>query len=185
MIFKFTLLSDEADDFVRVISIDAEASFLDLNNSILQSVNYNNSQMTTFFMCSDDWEKGQEVTLVEMESSSEYDNLLMEDTKLEELLSDEKQKLLFVFDMLYERAFFMELTEIIPGAHMDKTDCIQSEGVVPPQTIGEDELVAASKFNVDESFYGDEDFDLDELDEEGFGDMNFDDSSLFNDDGKF
>ncbi len=185
MIFKFTLLSDEADDFVRVISIDAEASFLDLNDIILKSVNYSNSQMTTFFMCSDDWEKGQEITLLEMESSSEYDNLVMEDTKLEELFSDEKQKVLFVFDMMYERAFFMELTEIIPGAHMDKAECIQADGVVPPQIAGEEDMEAASKFNVDESFYGDEDFDLDELDEEGFGDMNFDDSSLFNDDGKF
>jgi hypothetical protein len=39
--------------------------------------------------------------------------------------------------------------------------------------------------NLDENFYGDEDFDIDELDEEGFGDMNFDDSALFSEDPKF
>jgi hypothetical protein len=65
-------------------------------------------------MCSDSWEKQQEITLVEMDSGSEYDNLVMEDTKLEELFTDEKQKLLYVFDMISDRAFFMELTEIIP-----------------------------------------------------------------------
>ena len=115
MVYKFTLLSDEVDNFVRVITIDPEASFLDLHNAILDSVRYEKNLMTTFFICEDNWEKGQEVTLLEMESSSEYDNLVMEDTKLEDLLTDEKQKLLYVFDMMSERAFFMELTEIVPG----------------------------------------------------------------------
>ena len=82
MVFKFTIVSDEIDEFVRVIEIDSEATFLELNNAILESVKYDNREMTTFFTCSDDWEKEQEITLVEMESSSEYDNLVMEETKM-------------------------------------------------------------------------------------------------------
>lgn len=182
MVFKFTLLSDEVDQFVRVISIDSEATFFDLHTAILESVNFEKNLMTTFFLCSDNWEKGQEVTLVEMESSSEYDNLVMEDTRLEELLSDEKQKLLYIFDMMAERAFFIELTEIVPGISMSKAECVSSKGSAPLQSVDEDEYVSGSKLAVDENFYGDEDFDLDELDEEGFGDLNFDDGSLFNDD---
>lgn len=185
MVYKFTLLSDEIDDFVRVIKIDPEATFFELHNAILDSVNFEKNLMTTFFLCSDDWEKRQEVTLVEMESSSEYDNLVMEDTKLEELISDEKQKLLYIFDMISERAFFMELTEIIPGKSVDKPVCVVSEGVSPQQVVADDTVTVAPKLNLDENFYGDEDFDIDELDEEGFGDMNFDDSTLFSEDPKF
>ncbi len=182
MVYKFTLLSDEVDNFVRVISIDSEATFLDLHTAILDSVGYEKNLMTTFFICEDNWEKGQEVTLLEMESSSEYDNLVMEDTKLEDLLPDEKQKLLFIFDMMSERAFFMELTEIVPGISMSKAECVSSKGEAPQQSMEEEDIIAGSKLTIDENFYGDEDFDLDELDEEGFGDLNFDDSSLFNDD---
>ncbi len=185
MVYKFTLLSDEIDDFVRVIKIDPEATFLDLHNAILASVNYEKNLMTTFFMCSDNWEKQQEVTLVEMDSGSEYDNLVMEDTKLEELFTDEKQKLLYVFDMISDRAFFMELTEIIPGKTVDKPVCVVSEGKAPQQMLSDDAVMASPKLTLDENFYGDEDFDIDELDEEGFGDMNFDDGALFNDDPKF
>jgi hypothetical protein len=185
MLYKFTLLSDEIDDFVRVIKIDPEATFFELHNAILDSVNFEKNLMTTFFLCSDDWEKRQEVTLVEMESSSEYDNLVMEDTKLEELISDEKQKLLYIFDMISERAFFMELTEIIPGKSVDKPVCVISEGASPQQVVADDAVTVAPKLNLDENFYGDEDFDIDELDEEGFGDMNFDDSTLFSEDPKF
>lgn len=181
MVFKLTLLSDEADNFVRIISIDSEATFLELNNAILDAVEFERNLLTTFFICSDDWEKGQEVTLMEMESSSEYDNLVMEDTKLEELLSDEKQKLLYVFDMLTERSFFMELSEIIPGIRMSEAECVTSKGLPPAQSISEEEFISGSKLIVDEKFYGDEDYDIDELDEEGFGDMNFDNTTLFDD----
>jgi len=185
MVYKFTILSDEIDNFVRVIKIDYEATFFELHNAILESVKFEKNQMTTFFICSDDWEKGQEVTLIEMESSTEYDNLVMEDTKLEELISDEKQKLLYVFDMMSDRAFFIELSEIIPGKSMDKAECVSSKGDAPQQILSNDDISYATKINLDENFYGDEDFNLDELDEEGFGDMNFDDSTLFSEDPKF
>lgn len=181
MVFKFTLLSDEEDDFVRVISIDSEATFLELHLAILDAVHYEKNLLTTFFMCSDDWDKGQEVTLLEMESSSEYDNLIMESTKLEELLSDEKQKLVYIFEMMTERAFFIELSEIIPGIRMSKPECVSAQGAPPAQITSEEEFIAGANVNVDENFYGDEDFDIDELDEDGFSDMNFDDTSLFND----
>ena len=38
MLFRFLILSDEADDFKREIKIDSEATFLDLQNAILDSV---------------------------------------------------------------------------------------------------------------------------------------------------
>ena len=185
MVYKFTILSDEVDTFVREIGIDSEASFFDLHNSILDSVNYEKNQMTSFFICSDDWEKGQEVTLVETESSSEYDNLVMYETKLEDLISDENQKLIYVFDMMSDRVFFMELTEIVPRKSLDKAVCLTTEGIAPAQILADEGLVVVPKTTLDENFYGDEDYELDELDEEGFGEMNFDDSSLFSEDPKF
>jgi hypothetical protein len=84
--------------------------------------------------------------------------------------------------MMTERSFFMELTEIVPGIRMSKPECVTSKGVPPVQSTSEEEFITGSKLNIEENFYGDEDFNLDELDEEGFGDMNFDDTSLFNDD---
>ncbi|HOO19057.1 MAG TPA: hypothetical protein PK296_02580, partial [Paludibacteraceae bacterium] len=94
MVFRFTILSDEVDDFIRVIDMDAEATFLDLHNAILDSVNFKKDELTSFFLCSDEWEKEQEITLIEMDTSSEYDNLVMDKVKLGDLLTDEKQKLL-------------------------------------------------------------------------------------------
>ena len=66
MIYRFTIISDEVDDFVREIQIDPEATFYDFHEAILKSVGYANDQMTSFFICDDDWEKGKEVTLEEV-----------------------------------------------------------------------------------------------------------------------
>ena len=40
MIYRFTIISDEVDDFVREIQIDPEATFFDFHEAILKSVGY-------------------------------------------------------------------------------------------------------------------------------------------------
>lgn len=180
MIYRFTFLSDEAEAFRRVFEIDSEATFLELHKALLRSAGYPDDQMTSFFICNDRWEKEQEVTLVEMESNYEYDNMVMDSTRLSELLTETHQKLLYVFDPMFERSFFGELTAIEAGSHAEQAVCILSEGKAPKQLQTEDDIAANAKhLDIDEDFYGDSQYDADELDPEGFGDMNFDDSSLF------
>lgn len=170
MVFKFILISDEVDDFMREIHIDSEATFLELNDAILDSVGYAKDQMTSFFICNDYWEREQEITLVEMDTSSEYDNLIMSETKIEEFASDEGQKLMFVFDYLNERAFFMELQEIVPGNDLPKAVCEEAKGNAPAQILDDlfmdtpidEKQTAAASFESDD--YLDEEFNEDELD---------------------
>lgn len=175
MIYRFLMLSDENDFFRREIQIDSEATFLELNDFILESVGYSQSEMTTFYLCDEDWNKGQEITLMDMGMGSEYDTYLMGETKLDELLEDKGQRLLFVFDMLSERAFFMELAELIPGETLDKPVVTLSEGKAPEQTssleFAETRSIggaANSPFALDDDLFGDGEIDLDELDPEGF-----------------
>ena len=170
MVFRFLILSDEVDDFKREIKIDAEATFLDLHDAILESVGYTKDQMCSFFICDDDWSKNTEITLVEMDTTSEVDNYIMAETRLEELLEDEHQKLMFVFDYMTERAFFIELSEIMYGKDIEKAVCTRKEGIAPQQTVDFDEMFAASGTNLDldENFYGDKDFDMEDFDPEGF-----------------
>jgi hypothetical protein len=170
MVYKFRILSDEVDNFTREIAISSEASFLDLHNAILKSVGYSADQMTSFFICNDDWEKETEITLIEMDSNPEVDSWVMEGTKLSDLIEDEGQKLLYVFDYLTERSFFLEAYQVVPGKDIAAPKCILSEGDAPAQTVEFEEaaLDTGSKIGLDEDFYGDEDFDMDELDADGF-----------------
>jgi len=180
MIFRFLLLSDEVEDFKREIQIDADATFFDLHKAIVKSVDFQEGEMASFFICSDDWEKGQEITLVEMDTSPDEDSYTMEASRLNDFLEDEKQKLMYVFDYLTERAFFMELREIMTGKNLDEPVCTKSTGNPPSQFVDFDTVAAASStIDTGENFYGDEGYDMDELDAEGFDGL--DDVQLPND----
>lgn len=143
MIYRFTIISDEVDDFVREIQIDPEATFYDFHEAILKSAGYTNDQMTSFFICDDDWEKEKETTLEEMDDNPEMDSWVMKETQLSELVEDEKQKLLYVFDYMTERCFFIELSEIITGKEMKGAKCTKKAGEAPKQTVDFEEMAAA------------------------------------------
>lgn len=169
MVFRFLLLSDEVEDFKREIQIDADNTFFDLHRAIIKSVNYQEGEMASFFICSDDWEKEKEITLVEMDTSSDEDSYIMEDSVLDDFLEDEKQKLMYVFDYMTERAFFMELREIITGKNLEEAICTKSIGESPAQFVDFDTVSANSvALDTGENFYGDEGYDMDELDADGF-----------------
>lgn len=184
MVYRFTIISDEVDNFRREIQIDSDATFLDFHNAILASVGYPNDQMTSFFICDDNWEKETEVTLEDMGTSSDMDSWIMEDTPLSELLEDEKQHLLYVFDPLADRAFFIELSEIITGKSLCEPVCTKLIGDAPQHVLDFDQLMATQVATTafDDSFSDDEDFDLDELDPDGFemgGGEDFENSMLY------
>lgn len=171
MIYRFTIISDEADDFLREIQIDPDATFYDFHKAILESVGYSDDQMTSFFICDDYWEKEKEITLEEMDDNPEMDSWVMKDTAINELVEEEKQKLLYIFDYMTERCFFIELSEIITGKHMKGAKCTRKQGEAPKQTMDFDEFEAknnASALDLDENFYGDQGYNDDEFDQEGF-----------------
>lgn len=173
MIFRFLLLSDEVEDFKREIQIDADDTFFGLHKAILKSVDYKDGEMTSFFICDDNWEKQQEITLVEMDTSSEEDSYTMEASVLNDFLEDERQKLMYVFDYMTERAFFMELREIITGKDLQEPVCTKSTGTPPPQFVDFESIETVSgTIDTGEVFYGDEGYDMDELDADGFEGLN-------------
>ncbi len=181
MVYNFRIVSDEVENFKREIKIDADATFLDLKNAICDAVDFDKNQLSSFFICDDNWEKRQEVTLEDMDTSSDQDVYLMEDTLLSDLIDDEGQHLMFTFDYMTDRSFFMEMKELIPGSSLKDPICSLSLGKAPQQTVDLDEFVAkvdakaaAASEDFDEEFYGSDSFNDDEFDAAGFDEMTFD-----------
>lgn len=165
MIYRFKIVSDEVDNFRREIEINSDSSFLDLRNAILDSVGYTKDDMDSFFLCDDTWEKHTEITLVDMDSASDEDIWVMEDTPLDSLLEDEGQHIIFEFDYLTERSLFMELKEIITGRHLDRPVCTVSHGNPPKQKVDLEEFDSQIEKKM---MAANQDFMLDGFDEEGF-----------------
>lgn len=180
MIFNFILVSDEVDDFVRIISIRDDATFIDLHNAILESVDYDDNLLTSFFLCTDDWEKEQEITLIDMGIDYEDDSCTMSDTLLKDLLTKEKQKLLYVFDVISERLFFIELSEILDETLPEVYQIVQSIGEPPSEEFSEEELFGDEDLN--DIFADDDEFDDvydGEYDDIDIDSIDFDDSDFY------
>ena len=177
MVYKFLILSDEDELFLREIAIDADNTFLDFHEAIIDACDYDLHQMASFFICNEEWEKEQEITLVEMDTSSEYDNLTMGETVLSDHVTDEGQRLLYVFDYMMDRAFFVRLEGVTTGKNLAKPVCLKAEGKAPEQISMDDDFMnitnTTKNVDLDADFYGDEDYESDELDEEGYSDINF------------
>ena len=183
MIYTLTFSSEEVENFRLVFAADSGSSFLELHKAILAAAKYTDDQMTSFFMCNDRWEKEQEVTLVEMDRSFEYDNMIMEDTRLEDLLHEKGDRLIYIFDPMFERYFFGRLTDMKAG-HQDGVTLKQKQGKAPKQLQTEQDFEAQMKksgmdLGMDEEFYGDSQYEEGDIDAEGFQDLSFEDGSMF------
>lgn len=181
MVYKFKLVSDEVSNFSREIEIDANSTFLQLRNAILDSVGYSKDDIDSFFLCDEEWQREEEITLEDMGSSSDQDVWLMEDTTLNEMIEEEGQKIIFVFDYMTERSFFMEMKESIPGRHLSEPICTVKRGNAPAQNVDLDEFEKQIDQNVEKSImddleidelYGNNQFNEEEI-ENGYDDFNF------------
>lgn len=191
MIFNFRIVSDEVDNFKREIQIDAEATFLDLKNAICESVAYDKNQMCSFFLCDDHWEKEKEITLEDMGSDSSEDIFLMEDSILSDFIDDEGQRLIFTFDYLTDRSFYLEMKELITGKNLKDPVCTLALGKAPAQSFDIKDLdefdakidakakaaaaaaAATAAEDMGENFYGTDEYNDDEFDAAGFDEMTF------------
>ena len=132
MVYKFVVLSDEDESFVREFEFLDTHSLIDFHNLIKEELEFDKSQMASFFMATDNWEKEEEFTLFDMGTGSST----METAVLEDIIFRKNQKLLYVFDFFNDRALFIEYTgEAKEVEGRELPNCTNSKGVPPKQVI--------------------------------------------------
>ncbi len=168
---KLTLFSQEVEDFVLEIKIDADATFRELHDLILDACKYTDMQNHTFLICDEDWRVRNFVRQTDPNDvSSEEDLFLMADTPVSDFLEDEGQRLAYIFDPAGKRFFLMELTENIFGEPQPKPEVSRRHGIAPAQHLKAEQDTDAPETISEhaEEFRGSEDVDESELDLEGF-----------------
>lgn len=168
MVFHFLILSGEDEDFVREILIDAKSTFLDFHKAIQESVGYDQGQLASFFISDDEWEKGQEVTLMQMDEQS--DSLLMDEQNLNTYIDEPKERLIYTFDFFGNRGFFVEVLSVSEERELKEPVLVRAEGDAPEQIMMDTFGMEDDIFDLDEeddfSQEGFEEVSLDELGEE-------------------
>lgn len=136
MIFKFKALSIEDENFVRDFEINYDATLHDLHNFICENLGYDNEEMASFFLSDKGWSKLQEFTLIDMLDSG-YDEegpMSMDSIILGQIIREKHQRLIYTFDLLNDRALYIELIETHKGnPELEYPLVTLSEGEAPEQ----------------------------------------------------
>ncbi|MDA3911182.1 MAG: hypothetical protein PF448_07490 [Bacteroidales bacterium] len=143
-IYKFRILSSENKDFVRDIEIPDEKRFYDLHMGIQAACDFDFSQMTSFFLSNQAWEKETEISMLEMDEDPDQEEKphYMKDVRLKDLITKANQRLLYLFDFFSVRMMFIELVEIRTmtpkEAKLNYPICTFAEGKAPEMQIIDD-----------------------------------------------
>ena len=145
--YRFRLLYDEQEDFLRDIEIKPGQTFRDFHDVIVSSVGIEGQELASFFVCDRKWNKQKEITLINMMDPSENQAviqddedapvkvqipvLVMDEVKLRDVIEDPHQRFLYEYDFLSPRIFFIELMRIL-DADESKTYplCVRKEGTL-------------------------------------------------------
>lgn len=181
MVYHFLIYSDEVPDFRMEIQISSDATFRELNDFIVKSVEFAEGEMTFFSICDRNWIPFASILLSDMGLYQDDDEpILMDETPLNHFLDEGVTRILFTFDILADRSFFVELKEALPSEELSPPELVLIEGAAPTQMSDPMQLLLDDvpvKYRSvhdgeedDEDEYGLDDFDigLDDLDPDGF-----------------
>ncbi|MFM1931784.1 MAG: hypothetical protein RL226_1087 [Bacteroidota bacterium] len=157
-IFKFRVVIDTEEDIFRDIEIRTESTFEELHQAILSAFDFNEGEMASFYLSNDHWERGEEITLMEMNDGPSR-VASMSSLKLNEKITSPEEKLVYVYDFLRMWCFYLELVEIkiaAPSTIYPKVTLVYGEA--PAQDSKESDLFAGLEFEAEEEVYEEDDY---------------------------
>ena len=170
MIYLFRIISDEDQEFCRDLVIDGSDTFLDFHQALQENLGYDPSQLASFFITNEVWEKQQEITLIDMMQDPDLPVVIMDQVTLDEQITEVSQRMIYLFDFFSDRAFFIELLETSDQTSSKDTPFIgYAKGEAPPQLsldlLMDDSVSAPDLDDLDE---GMDDLRIDDLDPDMF-----------------
>jgi hypothetical protein len=135
-VIRLRVLLDHEEDVFRDLELNCSSTFLDLHQMIIESFGFTEEQMASFYVSNEDWEKGQEITLMDMGERTENGEpiLMMHETSLKDIIFVEGQKLLYVFDFFLMWCFYIDVITIKKlEDHVITPRIVQSFGTAPGQ----------------------------------------------------
>jgi len=169
--FRVLLDSEKNEEIFRDILIRDTDDFESLYTAIKKSFGFTGKEMASFYVSNDSWDKGHEISLVDLSYGDEsVDSLpsVMSQAKIKDFLQEPDQKFILVYDFMKMWIFLIELIGF-DRSEPEKPEMLLAMGVAP---------LEESKFEMNDAlFNGDEitGFEEDEEDEEeddyGFNDF--------------
>lgn len=143
-VYKFRILSEEQNDFVRDIEISSNQTFEDFHKILLQTSGLDGKELASFHITNGKWMKSKEITLIDMmqeekdfqqefeeneEEETFQKTFIMKDSRLKDFIDDPHQRMIYEYDFLKLKTFYIELIRIAQAKNnIDYPVCVRSKG---------------------------------------------------------
>ncbi|MDA3881929.1 MAG: hypothetical protein PF481_01455 [Bacteroidales bacterium] len=140
MIFKLRIISDEVETFFMNIEVDETNTFDSLHSLIQKECSFKKDQISSFFISNDDWERGHEITLLDMNDEN-AETSTMFDTPINEHITSLNDKLIYIFDQFNDRGLFITVVDV-REEHEDTDYPVCSHKTGNPPVMSEDDIIS-------------------------------------------
>lgn len=159
LIFRYRMLSDESDHFVRDLEVTPEMTLAEFHRFVFDALGYEEG-MVSIFASDDMWKRHQEYTQIDMGGEEATAPKPMDAVRLLEVTGRLHSRMIYVFDMLNDRALYLELVEVKrPEADMEYPRVAFEHASAPDQYDPEATVDEGSIFEEMMGDYGDFDGD--------------------------
>ena len=103
------IVADTQEDIFADLRIHKKNNFLTIHDFLVENFRLNKLEMSSFFYSNDDWDKGEEITLMNMNIGDDQTVKFMESITINEVFKEKKFKFLYVNDFLNMNIFYVEI----------------------------------------------------------------------------
>ena len=133
-VYRFRITFEDYD-VSRDIEIKSTQTFEDFHLIIQSSINFDASKPASFFISTDHWIRGQEISSEEKTDKAGNKIPLLKEARLANFIADPHQKIYYQFDNDTSWTFLIELVKILPQADGIRhyPVCVKTSGDAPKQ----------------------------------------------------
>ncbi|MBQ8366197.1 MAG: hypothetical protein IJX40_00495 [Alistipes sp.] len=111
IIFKYRMLSDESDHFVRDFEVYPDMTLTEFHRFILRALRYDDC-MVSIFKADNEWRPVEEFSEIDLGDDVPGAPRCMDNVRLMDVNSDFHDRLIYTFDMLNNRSYYLELIDM-------------------------------------------------------------------------
>ena len=157
MDYRFEISLPTSSDFRCEIAVGGEQTFQQFHDKIVETLNYDSSQMASFFTLDRMGNRVKEIALMDMAvDDEESENLVMDSTKISDIIKPGCLELEYVYDFFSNKYYKVEYAGEYIGDSADVLPlCVYCEGELPHQTeydVNEDWAFDKDDDEYDDSF---------------------------------
>jgi len=134
MVFQFKVISDKVENFILHIDADANNTFFELHEVIQDGCKFDPSELATFFLADEEWDKGKEIMMFTSRRPNAGSALTMKNALLGDFMKEKEDKLIYVFDVINQKSLYIELKEIIMEKKLNTPIVTFNRGLAPVQS---------------------------------------------------